>query len=227
MAAATEYATIIRELFAPAAPATTDRAAAGVMDSARVSLKAAEGVTASEQLNIELEANLSSTDPGERAEAATQLLAKVLTDLEVSAFLKTVADEEEAPMRSPAIAADRSARVPDVEEYLGIILRTKPGLPLAERATRILPDIPTARQKLSEAAEDSVALIVERALELAKTSFGRLASLGFAEVFKAAGVVGSGIADALGVSGKLSALYRLGRDFILKAYNALTSLLGD
>src|ERR1019366_5874847 len=79
----------------------------------------------SESLNVELASHLEAENPEERITAATRLLAKSLTDLEVSAYLARAAEQEGA-----GLASDRAvAATPNVAGYLALLTEDSvPGL---------------------------------------------------------------------------------------------------
>jgi hypothetical protein len=204
-----EYVTGVRALLSPAEP---------------VADRAEELAPISDALTKDLGSRLEAGEPADRASAATRLLAKALVDLEVSALLNRAAEDEGAPAAA-AVQADRSVASSQIEPYLKVLLGEEPS-PVFERAASAA-DLRSAREQLPTLAADTMHLVASRASGVAKQAFTKLAALGFAQVLKGAGILGQGLAHALGIDETLGRLYRLCRDFGLKAYNALVTLLGD
>jgi hypothetical protein len=198
-------------------------------------------------------ARLADPDPVVRAQASTALLAKALTDLEVGAYLLEAAQDEEAglppaPAAPGAPRATRAAGPPlervdragpatrsGVEERLAIILGDvgdlgdlQPAREAAvQRGVEPFADLAAARADLADAVEDALTAIAERASQASKGAFDGLLGLGAGELARVAGVVGAGIAEALGQAERLTRLYQLVRDFVLRASEAVIALLGQ
>ena len=175
------------------------------------------------------ETRLDDPNPAVREEASAQLLAKALTDLEISAYLLQAALDEEAAPEFDTGSGLRlwSAGLDSVEPYLRLLLGEAGIWPaLAERDEVPPTDISTARVELSNAVTDSLAFISERAVYSGQAALGGLLGLGVVEVAQAAGIVGKDIADALGQSEKIGRLFAAFRAFALESYDSLLVLLG-
>ena len=173
---------------------------------------------------------LADDDPAVRAQASTSLLAKALTDLEVSLYLLQAAEDEEDGIAWQAGAGPErgGAGLGGIEERLRLLLGEVEGGPAAvERGGEGPRDVATARVELSNSVTDALDLISQRASQTGQAALGGLLTLGLAEVAQAAGIVGLDVAKALGVAEKVSRLYSLFRDFAVKAYDALVALLGE
>jgi hypothetical protein len=186
--------------------------------------RAEELAPISDVLTADLSRRLYSGEPVDRAATETHLLAKAMVDLEVSALLKRAAEDEGAPTPKAALA-DRAVFNLQVEPYLKVLLGEEPET-ISERAI-VATDLRSARDQLPTFALDTMQLIASRASGVAKQAFTKLAALGFAQVLHAAGIVGQGLAQSLGIDETLGRLYRLCRDFALKVFNALVTLIGD
>jgi len=163
-----------------------------------------------------------------RAETEMSLLAKALTDLEVSTFLYRAAAAEDLGGTSPASAmpmrADASV---SLGQHLGDLLpKAAAQSRTIERAAKRASDIPTARAELTQNVQETLELIQTRAAKAGQTALSSLASLGASELAQAAGIVGRSIASALGQAEKVTRLYELFRRFALNAYESLLALLG-
>lgn len=225
---ATAYVDAVRTLFAPTGPATAERgaprpAAAGDLAAQAEQLSplsAAFTRTAAEQL--------ASAEPTVRSYAETQLLAKALTDLDISNLLLEAAlDEEMGIDRTAERGLERGGFSDALEPQLAILLSTPSvGVEVLERGIALPENLPAARTALKTAIEDTLTLITDRAGDTTKTALTGLAGLGMGEVAQAAGVVSMDIAVALGQAEPAAHLYKLVRDFASKAYDAFWALLG-
>jgi hypothetical protein len=181
------------------------------------------------QLTQAAEKQLHAEDAQVRAQASTRLLAKALTDLEVSAYLLQAAEDEESGIEpSSTRGAERGeVLLADVEDYLQLLVgEAEAQFRVAERGEVTPTDVPTARVELSNAVVDALALISERATRTGQTTLAGLLGLGVSELAQAASVVGLDIADALGYGEKIGRLYNGFRDFAVQSYDSLLALLG-
>ena len=227
--AANAYVEGVRALFAAAAAPTGERRGEELVAAPDLAERAKQLTELSEQLTQAAEAQLKDPDQAVRAHASTQLLAKALTDLEVSAFLLQAAmDEEEGLPAVPATGAERGATWRAIpEDRLQILLAAAEVHPQVVERGEVTPtDLPSARLELSNAVTDALALISERAARTGQTALSGLLSLGMAEVLRAAGLVGKDIAEGLGQGEKLSRLYNAFRDLAIQSYDSLLVLLG-
>ena len=240
-ATAQAYADGVRVLFAPSpsgghsdgAPSgapTGERGGRGPASPEELAGQADRLAPLSAELTQAASARLTDADPAVRAQASTQLLAKALTDLEISAHLLQAAEDEEDGLAwTEGAGTERSAGgLGATEERLSILLgEFETGLGLVERGAAAPRDLPTARVALSNAVEDALDLISQRAGRTGQAALGGLLGLGVAQVAQAAGVVGLDIARSLGQAEKVTHLYNLFRDFAVKAYDSLIALLGE
>jgi hypothetical protein len=227
--AAESYAQGVRDLFAaaPGAPATRgELAPAPPTDLA----DRAEALAAtSRDLTTAAAAKLAHPDPNVRMEGSTQLLAKALADLQVSAMLFQAAQAEQGSLEG---TRDLAPSVPvetprDLEDTLGVLTGGTPMV--AESATRGLeaaPDPATARNELTNVAGNELTTVRTRAAQTGQAALQGLVGLGLSQVASAAGIVGGDIAKALGVGEQVGKLFSLFRDFVVNGYNALLALLG-
>ena len=224
------YVDGVRALFAPAPAPKGERGTLEAAIAPDLASQADDLVAVSAELTRAAEGRLSDEDPQVRQQAANQLLAKALVDLEVSFQMLEAAEraEEGGVVRSAALEAERSIRLAGPrEEYLHILL----GQPAAmakgfERGPVAPPDVPTARLQLTQSAADALDLISSRASRTGQAALVGLLGLGMSEVAQAAGVVGMDIAQALGQAEKVTRLYNLFRDYAVQAYESLVALLG-
>jgi hypothetical protein len=227
--AARAYVEGVRALFAPAALPASERSG-GSSALAEGLAERAEGLSSlSVEFTAAAQAQLEDADPAVRAQASTQLLAKALTDLEISAYLyQAAADEEEGMGAEGVVGVERTlVDLRDLEDRLALLLgEAELLLRVAERGEIAPSDISSARLELSNAVVDALALISERAARTGQTALTGLMGLGVAELAQAAGVVGLDIADALGYGEKFSRLYTSFRDFAVQSYDSLLTLLG-
>ncbi len=226
---ARDFADGVRVLFAPSGVPTGERGGAGPASPDDLAAQAEKLSEVSARLTREAENKLATEkDPAAVAQASTQLLAKALTDLEISARLLNAAQEEEAKIGwvtgGPTV---RSAAVRrDLEELLQIVAEEVP--PAASQVARGGTTAPAkeAQLQLSQGIEGTLYLISTRASKNGQSAFAGLLGLGIGEVGKAAGTVGLGLAQALGQAEKVTWLYNLFRDFALRAYDSVVALLG-
>lgn len=225
---AAAYVDGVRGLLAPAAapPGGAERGAA----APRPTADQAEALApVSAQLIVAAASRLENDDPQVRALAANQLLAKALTDLEISALLLQAAEDEEAGI-APAVAGptERGGSLsPDLQDCLALIKgEVTAGPPVVDRSGRSSTDPVKARQELALAAGDSLDLIRKRAAKTGQAAIAGLLAMGATELTQAAGVVGLDIATALGQAEKVTRLYALVREFALNTYESILAALG-
>jgi hypothetical protein len=178
---------------------------------------------------------LDHEDPLARSHAAGRLLAKSLTDLQVSALLYRAAQVEDR--QAWATRGDEAEEIvgapdpADIEESLGLVL-AEPPLPWPSAAVRALaPDSgsavdPATRMQLARAITDTLVDVRNEAAGAGQAALGGLLSLGLVEVAQAAGLVGLDIAAALGHGPAVARLYNQARDFLLGAYGTIVAALG-
>ena len=223
--AANAYVEGVRALFAAAAASTGERRGEESVAAPDLAERAEQLTALSEQLTQAAEAQLEDPDHAVRAQASTQLLAKALTDLEVSAILLQAAMDEEEGLATEAERGATWLAIP--EDRLQILLAAAEVHPKVVERGEVTPtDLPSARLELSNAVTDTLALISARAARTGQTALSGLLSLGMAEVLQAAGLVGKDIAKALGQGKKVSRLYNAFRDLAIQSYDSLLVLLG-
>jgi hypothetical protein len=222
------YADGVRVLFAPSGEPTGERGGRGPVSYSDLAEQAEHLLPSSEQVIETAAAQLAAAAPEERAETETALLAKALTDLEVSEYLLQAARDAEAEREwlRPQAAERGVAPARSAEPYLQLMLGAPPERHVAERAPRVLKDLGTARVELMQESTGTLVLITSEATDAAKEALGGLLGMGLGQIAKAASVVGMDIAQALGQAEKVSKLYDLFRGFLLGAYDTFVALLG-
>jgi hypothetical protein len=227
--AAQAYADGVRVLFAPSGAPAGERGGRGPASPQDLADQAEKLSALSEELTRAAAAQLADADPAARARASTRLLAKALTDLEVSAYMLQAAEDEDEEVRwAGGQGAERGpgGQGPP-EEYLTLLVAAESGGEAAERGGRPAVDLATARASLSTSVEDALELIPQRAGKTGQTALDGLLVLGIPQVLEAAGAVGMGIAQALGQAEKVTRLYLLFRGFAVRALEAVTELVGS
>lgn len=232
--AAEKYAAGVRALFAPTAAPGGERGGGGAPAPDTALAERGEALLPiSTRLTQAAAEQLAAPDPVTRAQASTKLLAKAVADLQVSAELLQAAEDEEAgvaPQPRAARGSERStARAGTIDEQLDILLGhqdTQPTRSL-ERGGDAPRNLDEARVNLTNSIQDALTLISERAAKAGQTALGGLLGLGAGELAKAAGAVGMDIAQALGQAEKVTRLYNLFRDFVMKAFESLLALIGQ
>lgn len=230
--AAQAYAEGTRAFFAPGPVARGERAGAGPVPILELTSRAEGLAPLSAGLTQAAAAQLAAEDTAERLQASTALLAKALTDLEISRVLLQAAEEPEgepAPTRGTA-GAERSTAVErprDLEENLRLLLGEEvTGPERTERGAEIPTSVAQARTQLAGDVDGTLGLIRDRAAKTGKSALGGLTGLGVGELAQAAGVVGMEIAQALGQAEQATRLVQLFRNFLSQAYGSLVALLG-
>ena len=229
LSAANAYADGVRTLLAPAGLPTRERGPRGPTSPRDLADQAEQLAPLSAELTAAAAAQLENPDPAERSAAATRLLAKALTDLDVSAHLLQAAmDEEDGLSWKRSKAAERGAAgLGATEEYLRLLLG-QPGRVTrqAERGEVAPTDVLTAQVELSNAVADALTLISQRAAKAGQAAFGGLLALGAVEVAEAAAATGLDLARLLGQAEKVTRLYNAFRTFVTQAYDSLLAVLG-
>lgn len=220
---ARDYADGVRVLFAPSGAPTGERGESGPASQADLAAQAEKLVPLSSSLTTEAANQLASAaDPVSSVQASTQLLAKALTDLRISAYLLEAAEDEKTNI---AWTGDRARErgtsdVGATEELLQIVLGEASSTALtSERSAEQPQDIASARYVLSQTIEDTLAVISERTSKTGQAALAGLFGIGLGEVGQAVGLLGQNIAQLLGQADKLSRLYGLVRDFAYKHMN--------
>ena len=223
------YADNVRSIFTPPAASTGERGGGGTVAYDELADRAEQLSPISARLTEAAARELDAANPDTRAQASTRLLAKALTDLQVSVHLLEAAEDEEAGIQPSAGGGPERgiSRAGSVEEQLDILLGTAEDSRGPERSGERAPaNIEVARLELTNNIQDTMALISDRAARAGQAAFGGLLGLGVGEVAKAAGMVGMDIAQALGQAEKVTRLYNLFRDLLVKAFDALLALVG-
>jgi len=221
------YAADVRALFTPAPRAVGARTTRSTRSAALVE-RAAALAPRSADLTRVLSAGLAAPDPTERVQAATQLLAKAVTDLQISAYLLDAAPKTTRASRAVARGGNELAEFAsgDLEENLALLAGEAPAALRGVRAVALPADLPAAREQLAALVTATLALIETRAAKTGQAALSGLLALGLGHVAQAAGVVGLDIAQALGVGERVTRIYTLVREFALSAYNAVVALCG-
>ena len=226
--AAQDYADGVHVLFAPIARTRAERGGVPATPARELGARAEKLLRASEELTAQAQSRLTKTDDAdEMTEASTQLLAKAVTDLTISAHLSQVAaEEDEKAPQNERKAHERSLKPSaDVEGLLQILVGQKQTT-RAVRSGDLPRSIAGARTELTLTIEESLTLISERTATTGKAALSGMLGIGLGQVGQAAGLLGQNIAQALGQADKLSYLYSLFRDFAFKAYESVIALLG-
>jgi hypothetical protein len=228
--AARAYADGVRVLFAPSGAPAGERGGRGPASPKDLADQGEKLSALSAELTRAAAAQLADGDPSVRAQASTRLLAKALTDLEVSAYMLQAAEDEDEEV--PWAGGKGTERGPagsgTTEECLRLLLgEVESGLETAERGERPAADLPTARAGLSTSVEDALDLIPKRAGKTGQAALDGLLGLAVSQVLEAAGAVGMGIAQALGQAEKVTRLYILFRGFVVQAFDAVVEMVGS
>ena len=227
--AASAYADGARAFFAPGPKAAAERAGAGPVPVSELAGRAERLAPLSAELTGAASAELAAEDPAVRLQASICLLAKALTDLEVSNALFRAAEEGEAgPQGGRRLEeAERGAAVTrpaDLDNTLQLLLGEEPER--AERGSDLPTTVEAARTQLAGNAKTTLMLIRDRAATTGWETLGGVAGIGVGKLAQAAGLVGMDIAEALGQAANLTRLYGLVRDFLGQAIASIKSLLG-
>jgi len=223
------YADKVRVLFAASGEPTGERGGRGPNSAQDLAQQAESLSPVSASLTSVLAVQQTNTDPTVRFQSSVKLLAKALTDLEISAYLYQTAQEEEDGLAGfEKQKGERSiADLGSIEENLQILLGVAVSSPITERGDREITDISTARIELSNIVIDTLGLILERATDTGESALTRVMSLGITELAQAVSFVGMDIAGLLGESEKITRLYNVFRAFFKRAYESVMELLGQ
>ena len=226
------YAAGVNAFFSGGAPAEGERAGAGPVPIAMLTARAETLAPVSAELTSAATVQLAADDPSLRVQASIGLLAKALTDLEVSRALFGAAEEkqDEATLGRSLAEIERSAAVTrptQLDDTLRLLLGEEAeGPELAERGFELPATIEDARAQLAQNAQAILMLIRDRAASTGWEALGGVAKLGAGQLAQAAGLVSLQVADALGQAAQLTRLYALVRTFLGEAYASLQALLG-
>jgi len=224
------YADKVRTLFTPSGVPTRERGGHSPSSPQDLAKQANDLSPISAQLTQTLAAQLTNPDPNIRCNTSIKLLAKALTDLEISAYLYQAAvDEEEGIPWPESDSTERSITdLPSIEDNLQVILN--PGevsVPIMERGTTEPTDIPTARINLSETVTDTLDNILDKASKVADSALSRVIGLNIGQLTEAIGVMGMDIAEILGQGETASNLYNAVRNYFSNAYDTVIELMGQ
>lgn len=237
------YAEGVRAFFAPGLMpemvAGRERfgAGAGAVSVAELAQRAEALAPLSVKLTDSTAARLDAEEVGASMQASVSLLAKALTDLEVSRALLHAAEEEPvlAAPGSRSLEAERSAplvRPAHLEQTLQLLLgdtsvgETLAGALEAERGATRPKTVAAARTQLAGDAETALLLIRDRAASAGWEALGGIAGMGLGPLTQAAGLVGMEVAELLGQAAQMTRLVELVRGFLGEAVRSLQALLG-
>lgn len=226
---AKSYTDGVRELFAPSGPTTKERGVVrGPSSFGDLAKKAEQLSSVSDDFTKAIVYQLKDADPDVSMEGSTRMLAKALTDLEISEqLLQAAEDEINKTSFDKSRGADRGKRSLAVsEEYLTVLTGDKKTIRKGVERGGGPSNIEQARIVLSESITDSLTLISDRVTKTTQSSLGGIVGLEAGELAKAAGTLGMNIAEMIGQGEKISHLYELFRSFLGKVYDALVSLIG-
>lgn len=226
------YAGGARAFFAPGPAAKGERAGAGLVPVSELAGRAEKLAAVSAKLTDAASAQLVAGEPALRLQASIGLLAKALTDLQVS---KTLLDAAEETAREPPRArgteeVERSApvsRPAELDDTLRLLLGEEAKSPeRAERGSELPKTVKEARAQLAGSAERIPMLIRDRAASTGWEALGGVAKLEAGKLAEAVGLVSMEAAGALGQAAKLAHLQELVRSFLGQAWTSLQTLLG-
>jgi hypothetical protein len=222
------YADGVRVLFAPTGVVAGDRGRTGPTSHSDLADQAEKLVPVSTEVNQAAVARMAEAPAEARADTEIALLAKAVTDLEISAYLYQVAREEEAGREWHAPAADDRSResAQFAEPYLELLLGEREAPEPEERGPGKALDVVAAREELLESSGSVLFLISRRATKTSKVALQGVMAIGLGELVDAVAIVGMEIAEALGAAEKVKGLYKLFRGFLDSAMGAVTALLG-
>jgi len=216
----------------------------GTVSVAELTRRAEVLAPLSAELTDAAAARLEAAEVDARLQAPVSLLAKALTDLEVSRALLRAVEEEApgvaAPVAAPpqalaapgprGVEAERSAEVArpaHLEATLQLLLEETPaGAQALERGLELPKTLPTARAALAGNAETTLLLIRDRAANAGWEALGGIAGMGLSELAQAASLVGMGVAELLGQTDQVHRLVELVHSFLGEAIRSLQALLG-
>ena len=228
-AAASGYGDAVATLLR-ARPAAGDRGAAAPRSPEDLADQAEALLPLSDALTEAAVGDLQAQDPEVRDETGRRLLAKATIDLEVAVRLLAAVEDEDDDDGGPGPpeASDRAIRPvgTGVEDELKVLLGGGGAQERSDRGERPPRDLGEARARLASAVTDTLTDVTDTAVSAGTKSLSGLVGLGLGELAEAAGIVGSNLADALGVGAELKRLVRLARDLVTKAYESIVALLG-
>jgi hypothetical protein len=222
------YADGVRVLFARPGVEAGTRRGRGPVSYSDLGDQAEKLLPISGQLTREASARLDAPEAAVRTQTEAALLAKALTDLEIStALLEAAQDQEAESLWSGGEAQNRRAGGGQTAEpYLKILLGEELEGSAPGREVEKPTSLAAARSDLLGRCDDTLADILARVTSTGKTALGGLVGLGAAELASAIGVVGMDIAKAIGQAEKVTQLYELFRGYLLKACESIAALLG-
>ncbi|OQB00634.1 MAG: hypothetical protein BWY25_01751 [Chloroflexi bacterium ADurb.Bin222] len=247
------YAGGVRGFFAPGPALEVEAgrerfgAGPGTVSVAELTRRAEVLAPLSAELTDAAAARLEAAEVDARLQAPVSLLAKALTDLEVSRALLRAVEEEPpgatapgagapgaaAPVAAPGprgVEAERSAEVArpaHLEATLQLLLEETPaGAQALERGLELPKTLPAARAALAGNAETTLLLIRDRAANAGWEALGGIAGMGLSELAQAASLVGMGVAELLGQADQVHRLVELVHSFLGEAIRSLQALLG-
>lgn len=224
------YTDGVRVLFAVSGVRAGERGGRGPLSYEDLAAQAEALAPVSEELTREAEARLAAKDPMARIQAATSLMAKAVTDLQVSAYLLQAAMDQEAEHEFAGEVAERQrsrSTLGPEDDLLRLVLGEPEAVaPAAERSARVPGSVPAARTELSNSIDDAIELISSRAGRVGQSALAGLVGIGASELAHAAGLVGMDIAEALGQAEKVTRLYELFRSYVTGAVESLIALVG-
>ena len=228
------YADGVRGLFAPAPAGMAERAATSLAAAEDLATRAERLEPVSADLTQAALVRLASDDPKVRARASTDLLAKALSDLEISRLLYEEASQAgtagvSSTERSVSSRAERGVGKPTVMSYLDILTHKEgPTAPGASRARSASAEGATdARTLLADDVAAAFSFIPETAAKTGQNALNGLLALGMKNLAQAAGAVGMDVARYLGVGDWVSRLYQLFQKYVIRAYEAIMALIGN
>jgi hypothetical protein len=227
---AAAYSDAVRALFTlPSVPTGTGERGFGRAFETELTDAADRLSPLSDNLTRVTTIQLNDDDPDTRVLASTRLLAKALTDLQVSTVLfEAAVDEELGRLQRGGETSRLDTRISVIEEQLKILLEeVEPQAPSFNRGLWRPQTLTEARGALEHAAADALHRIPDRAVNASQAALLALAGIGAGLVAEAAGAIGMSAAQLLGQSEKASRLYQRFRDFVAKAYDALVAVLGQ
>lgn len=243
------YAEGVRAFFAPGVmpEIVTGRerfgGGAGAVSVAELTQRAEALAPLSAELTAAAAAQLDAAEAATALQASVSLLAKALTDLEVSRALLRAEEAalalEGAPdmLGRPVAEVERSAplaRPAHLDETLGLLLgggetlarEALAGALEAERGATLPKTVAAARTQLAGDAETALLLIRDRAASAGWEALGGIAGMGLSQLTQAAGLVGMEVAELLGQAAQVTRLVELVRGFLGEAVRSLQALLG-
>jgi hypothetical protein len=222
------YAEGVRTFFEPGAPLKGERAGITPVSVTGRAGRAGTLLPLSAGLVVSANARLAIEDPSERQQATICLLAKALTDLEVSQALFQAASEEKGGSEVRQIERGAALTRPaDLDHVLQLMsgIETE-AMGLTQRGLYLPSTIESARPYLTGNVQTTLRLIRDRAAGAGWEALGGIAGLGAGQLAQAAGLVGMDVAGLLGQTARITRLYELVRGFLGQAISSVKALLG-